>query len=299
MKPSLYFILIILYFYPSTTLIGQENKTSNTSSYKNQESYLDSLWRKEVVWKLGVTEITGEPIKDLSTIEAPKWEKWNDLEKYFVAQMKYPEHLLVKNQAGYSVAKFSLDTLGLPRDINILATTHTDFGKEVIRLIRELPHCLPCRDKNGKRIECFYTVYVPFLPQRYRDRVIADSIAEEELKHYFVEWEEEAKFQDEKPWAAQNYIYQNLTYDSTLLGKQQKAKGIYKIHIDSYGEVKEASTLRSCGKQEWDEQVMQIIRNMQRWTPAIDYYGKGKYRDAIWAIPIIFENSKLDYSTSD
>lgn len=33
--------------------------------------------------------------------------------------MKYPEHLLVKNQAGYSVAKFSLDTLGLPRDINI------------------------------------------------------------------------------------------------------------------------------------------------------------------------------------
>ena len=147
----------------SIILKGQEDK----SSYKNQEAYLDSLWRKEIIWNLGVAKITGEPIKDLSTIEAPKWAKWNyDLEEYFVSQMKYPAHLLRKNQAGYSVAMFSLDTLGLPRRINILTSIHKDFDKEVIRLIRDLPHCLPCRDKNGKRIECLYTVYVPFLPQR-------------------------------------------------------------------------------------------------------------------------------------
>lgn len=287
MKPSLFFISLILCFWVSTTLKGQENK----SLYKNQEAYLDSLWRKEIIWNLGVAKITGEPIKDLSTIEAPKWAKWNyDLEKYFVSQMKYPAHLLGKNQAGYSVATFSIDTLGLPRAINILATNHKDFGKEVIRLIRELPHCLPCRDKNGKRIECLYTVYVPFLPQRYKDRIITDSIAEEELKHCFVEWEEQASFQDGKQWSAQNYIYRKLTYDTSLLGEQQKAKGVYQIHIDSYGEIKEAKTLKSCGIPQWDEEVIQIIRNMPKWTPTIHHRGKGEYKDAIWTIPVIFEN---------
>ena len=256
MKTSLFFISFMLCFYPSIALKGQENK----SSYKNQETYLDSFWRKEIIWNLGVAKITGEPIKDLSTIEAPKWAKWNyDLEEYFVSQMKYPAHLLRKNQAGYSVAMFSLDTLGLPRRINILTSIHKDFDKEVIRLIRDLPHCLPCRDKNGKRIECLYTVYVPFLPQQYRDRVIADSIAEEELKHCFVEWEEQANFQDGKRWSAQSYIYQNLTYDTSLLGEQQKAKGVYKIHIDSYGEIKEAKTLRSCGIPQWDEEVIHSL----------------------------------------
>lgn len=287
MKPSLFFISLILCFWVPTTLKGQENK----SLYKNQEAYLDSLWRKEIIWNLGVAKITGEPIKDLSTIEAPKWAKWNyDLEEYFVSQMKYPVHLLGKNQAGYSVATFSIDTLGLPRAINILATNHKDFGKEVIRLIRELPHCLPCRDKNGKRIECLYTVYVPFLPQRYKDRIITDSIAEEELKHCFVEWEEQASFQDGKQWSAQNYIYRKLTYDTSLLGEQQKAKGVYQIHIDSYGEIKEAKTLKSCGIPQWDEEVIQIIRNMPKWTPTIHHRGKGEYKDAIWTIPVIFEN---------
>lgn len=291
MKPSLFFILFMLCFYPSITLKGQNNKTDSASLRENMEAHLDSIWRKENIWNLGVAKITGESINDLSTIEAPKWAKWSyNLEEYFISQMKYPKHLLAKNQAGYSVAMFSIDTLGLPRKINILTTIHEDFDKEVIRLIRDLPHCLPCRDKNGKRIECLYTVYVPFLPQRYKDRVIADSIAEEELKHCFVEWEEQASFQDGKLWSAQNYIYQNLTYDASLLGEQPKTRGVYKIHIDSYGEIKEAKTLRSCGIPQWDEEVIQIIRNMPRWTPAIHHYGKGEYKDAIWAIPVIFEN---------
>lgn len=47
------------------------------------EAHLDSLWRKENIWNLGVAKITGESIKDLSTIEAPKWAKWGyDLENH-------------------------------------------------------------------------------------------------------------------------------------------------------------------------------------------------------------------------
>lgn len=104
-----------------------------------------------------------KPFKDLSVIESPRWAIWDyDLEKYFTSQMVYPKHLLTKNQAGYSIVMFSLDTLGLPHNVSILTTKHKDFDKEVIRLVKELPHCLPCRDKNGKRMECLYTVYVPF-----------------------------------------------------------------------------------------------------------------------------------------
>lgn len=146
---------------------------NSVQGQRENEARLDSIWRKEIGWNLGVV-----PINNTDTIgEPPRWASWDyDLEKYFVSRMKYPERLLKENRAGYSVVMFSLDTLGLPRGINILTTRHKDFDKEVVRLVKELPHCLPCRDKHGKRMECFCTVYVPFLPQHYRDRVKTDSI---------------------------------------------------------------------------------------------------------------------------
>lgn len=139
---------------------------------RENEERLDSIWRKEEIWALGSTT----SINETQTIkEPPRWAVWDyDLEKYFVSQMKYPEELLKKNVAGYSVVMFSIDTLGLPRGINILTTIHKDFDNEIIRLTKELPHCLPCRDKDGKRMECLHTVYVPFLPQHYRDRIKAE-----------------------------------------------------------------------------------------------------------------------------
>lgn len=257
------------------------------------ENRLDSIWRKEDIWNKGVSPISGKLLKDGSTIDPPRWAKWDyDLERYFTSQMIYPKHLLEKNQVGYSVVMFSIDTLGLPRGINILTSIHKEFDKEIIRLIKELPHCLPCRDKNGKRVECLYTVYVPFLPQHYRDRVKADSIREEELKHGFVEWETVSSFQDGKPRSAQNYITQHLKYDpALLLGDKQQVRGIYTIRIDSYGEVYEAKVLRSCGIQDWDNQVLEIIRKMPRWTPTINYYGKGEFRKSVWTIPIFFKRS--------
>ena len=184
---------LVFQYLPDSLTIGVGSvKCVTDNSIEGQrknEERLDSIWRKEEIWNMGVTMITGEPVKDLSTIEPPRWAVWDyDLTKYYVSKMKYPEELLKKNRAGYSVVMFSIDTLGLPRAINILTTKYKDFDKEVIRLTKELPHCLPCRDKNGKRMECLYTVYVPFLPQHYKDRVRKDSIWEEEQKHCFVEW---------------------------------------------------------------------------------------------------------------
>lgn len=286
---------LVLQYLPESLTIGVTPVRCTTDNsvqgQRQNEERLDSIWCKEDIWNKGVAKITGEPIKDLSTIEPPRWAVWDyDLTKYYVSQMKYPEELLKKNVAGYSVVMFALDTLGLPRWNTILTTIHKDFDKEVIRLTKELPHCLPCRDKNGKRMECLYTVYVPFLPQHYRDRVKADSIGEEELKQSFVEWEAMSYFEKANPYAVTNYINERLTYDSNLLNGKKEIKGIYTIRIDSYGEIIKVETLRGCGIQEWDNQVLQIIKGMPRWTPTINFHGKGEYRHSVWTVPVLFKN---------
>lgn len=283
--------LTLRYLPESRTREGGPAKYITDNSLQGQrknENRLDSIWRKEEIWKLGFSR---RDEKDLEAVELPRWAKWeDDLERYFVSHMKYPARLLAKNKAGYSVAMFTLDTLGLPCHINILTTIHKDFDKEVVRLIKELPHGLPCRDEHGKRIKCLYTVYVPFLPQHYRDRVEADSIAEEELKNCFVEWDEQAKFQDGNSSAVTNYIYERLIYDPKLLGETKQVRGMYIARIDSYGEVTESKTLQSCGIEAWDKQVVQIIKSMPRWTPAVHHRGKGEYRSGVWTIPVVFKN---------
>ena len=288
---------LVFQYLPDSLTIGVgplKCVTDNSiEGQRKNEERLDSIWRKEDIWNKGVAKITGEPIKDLSAIEPPRWAGWNyDLTKYYVSQMKYPEELLKKNIAGYSVVMFSIDTLGLPRAINILTTKHKDFDKEVIRLTKELPHCLPCRDKNGKRMECLYTVYVPFLPQHYRDRVRKDSIWQEEQKHCFVEWESPSRFRDGNPVAIQDYIEERLVYDPKLLGNKEQVRGFYNAKINSYGEVSEVNVFRSCGIQEWDAQVMDIIKGMPRWTPAISFYGKNKYMESKWTMNVFFKKAK-------
>ena len=286
---------LVLQYLPDSLTIGVTPVRCTTDNsvqgQRQNEERLDSIWRKEDIWNKGVAKITGEPIKDLSTIEPPRWAVWDyDLTKYYVSQMKYPEELLKKNVAGYSVVMFALDTLGLPRWNTILTTIHEDFDKEVIRLTKELPHCLPCRNKNGKRMECLYTVYVPFLPQHYRDRVKAGSVREEELKQSCVEWEAVSYFEKANPYAITDYINERLTYDSNLLNGKKEIKGIYTIRIDSYGEIIKVETLRGCGIQEWDNQVLQIIKGMPRWTPTINFHGKGEYRNSVWTVPVLFKN---------
>lgn len=286
---------LVLQYLPESLTIGvapvRYTTDNSIQGQRGNEERLDSIWRKEDIWNKGVAKMTGKPIKDLSTIEPPRWAVWDyDLTKYYISQMKYPEELLKKNVAGYSVVMFSLDTLGLPRGINILTSIHKDFDNEVIRLTKELPHCLPCRSKNGKRMECFYTVYVPFLPQHYRDRVKADSLEEEESKQSFVEWEAMPYFREANPYTATNYINEHLRYNPKLLGNKKQIRGIYTIEIDSYGEVAKVKTMRSCGIPKWDRQVLQIIKGMPRWIPAINFHDKGEYRTSVWTVPVLFKN---------
>ena len=110
------------------------------------------------------------------------------------------------------------------------------------------------------------------------------------MKQSFVEWETVSYFEKANPYAVTNYINERLTYDPKLLNGKKEAKGIYTIRIDSYGEIIKVETLRSCGIPEWDKQVLQIIKGMPRWTPTINYYGKGEYHNSVWTVPVLFKN---------
>lgn len=288
---------LVFRYLPTSLTIGVgpvEFTTDNSAAgQRANEHRLDSIWRRELIWNLGVLDKSGKPMRDTSAIERPRWVNWGeDLERYFVSQMRYPEALLKQNRAGYSVVMFTVDTLGLPRGINCLTSTRKEFEREIIRLLKELPHGQPCRDVAGRRMECLYAVYVPFLPQHYRDRLKADSIREEEYKQMFITFDSSARFPDKDPLAIRNYITQRLKYDPRLLGEKTQTRGVYSISIDSYGEVKETEVIRSCGIEAWDKQVMDIIRSMPRWIPATNSRGKGEYRDEYYALPFIFRNDK-------
>ena len=288
---------LVFRYLPTSLTIGVgpvEFTTDNSAAgQRANEHRLDSIWRRELIWNLGVLDKSGKPMRDTSAIERPRWVNWGeDLERYFVSQMRYPEALLKQNRAGYSVVMFTVDTLGLPRGINCLTSTREEFGREVVRLLKELPHGQPCWDATGRRMECLYAVYVPFLPQHYRHRLKADSIREEEHKQMFITWDAPARFPDKNPLAIRNYIARRLKYDPSLLGEKTQTRGVYSISIDSYGEVKETKVIRSCGIEAWDKQVIDIIRSMPRWIPATNSRGKGEYRDEYYALPFIFRNDK-------
>ena len=194
---------LVFQYLPTQLIIGGGpvvfTTDNSAAGQRANEHRLDSIWRRELIWNLGVLDQSGKPMKDTSAIERPRWVNWGeDLERYCASQMTYPEALLKQNRAGYSVVMFTVDTLGLPRGINCLTSTREEFGREVVRLLKELPHGQPCRDATGRRMECLYAVYVPFLPQHYRDRLKADSIREEEYRQMFITWDAPARFPDKK-----------------------------------------------------------------------------------------------------
>lgn len=87
---------LVFQYLPDTLTIGVSPvKCVTDNSIQGQrknEDRLDSIWRANISWNLGVLDMSGSPIKDLSTIEPPRWAKWNyDLEKYYTSQWYIPK----------------------------------------------------------------------------------------------------------------------------------------------------------------------------------------------------------------
>lgn len=66
------FLVILLSWVVVGGLFAQ-NK--NLQKQRKDENRLDSIWRAENIWNLGVLDMSGKPFKDLTTIEQPQWVK--------------------------------------------------------------------------------------------------------------------------------------------------------------------------------------------------------------------------------
>ena len=90
---------LVFQYLPTQLIIGGGpvvfTTDNSAAGQRINEHRLDSIWRRELIWNLGVLDQSGKPMKDTSAIERPRWVNWGeDLERYCVSQMTYPEALL-------------------------------------------------------------------------------------------------------------------------------------------------------------------------------------------------------------
>lgn len=284
MKQFLFCILLTISFYDATA--QTEVQTAGV------ENRLDSTWRTSSPWRINSVDLLPEDSGvDTIGIEKPWWPL--GLDEYFSRQIVFPPKLLRKNSKDYAIIMFQLDTLGYvcSKPIFLYRPNEKAFQREALRLIKELPHAQPCRDKRGKRLNCVYTAYIPFIPQHYRQRQRQDSIEREEVKHIFSDPFITSRL-DDSPTTAKQYIEQHIDYDSNLLGGENQVKGVYRFTVDSYGEVGNIKVLQSCGVNEYDAEAMRVISSMPRWRPKICLTDKGQFCNETWAIPVIFKRSE-------
>lgn len=284
MKQIIFCILLAVGFCGATAQV--ETKTAD------EENKIDSTWRTSSPWRINSVDLLPRNASvDTVGMEKPWWPL--SLDEYFSRQMVFPAKLLRKNHRDYAIIMFQLDTLGnvCGEPTFLYRPKENAFRHETLRLIKELPHGQPCRTKEGKRLRCFYTAYIQFLPQRYRERQRHDSIEREESKHIFSEPYINSRLGDSGRLAAKQNIEQHLDYDTALLGGKEQVKGIYRFTVDSYGEVGNVRILRSCGVQQYDSEAVRAINSMPRWRPKICLTGKGMFYDETWAVPIVFKKS--------
>lgn len=135
------------------------------------------------IWQLGLQ--LKNPV-ELS--EVPQFPGFVDIEKYFYDKMEYPVDMLKANRGGYAVCQFTIDTMGMAKDVFTLESSEPACEKEVKRLINTMSHWLPAYDKAGKRVECMYAVYVSFRPQHHYTRQKIREAWDKQKEQLFVDY---------------------------------------------------------------------------------------------------------------
>ena len=91
-------------------------------------------------------------------------------EEYVASVMEYPVGLLAKNVSGFALCEFTIDKEGVILRPHILKSTHSEFAEEALRIVKGMPKWVPAI-AEGKTADSNYTLYIPFRPQLYREKV--------------------------------------------------------------------------------------------------------------------------------
>lgn len=91
-------------------------------------------------------------------------------EQYIADQMIYPSALLTGNVPGFALCEFTIDKEGVILRPHILKSTHPEFAEEALRIVKGMPKWTPAL-VGGKAAESNFTLYIPFRPQIYKERL--------------------------------------------------------------------------------------------------------------------------------
>ena len=234
------------------------------------------------IWQLGLQQ--KNPV-ELS--EEPQFPGFVDIEAYFYNKMEYPADMLKANRGGYAVCQFTIDTMGMVKDVFTLDSSEPACEKEVKRLINTMSHWLPAYDKAGKRVECMYAVYVSFRPQRYYTRQKIREAWDKQKEQLFVNYESVAEFPGGSA-ACLEFIRKHVQYPSSYIGSNKNVRVTCTYTINTYGELKDFEVIRSSNIPEFDEEALRVLRLMPRWKPATSCYQQPRFIECRYTIPVIF-----------
>lgn len=234
------------------------------------------------IWKLGL-----QLPDSVELSETPQFATFENIEDYFYQYMRYPADMLVNNRGGYAVCQFTIDTLGMPRNVFTLESSEPACVKEVKRLIEKMSHWLPAYDKAGKPVECMYAVYVSFRPQRYYTRKKIEAAWDKEKENILSNYERLPEYPGGSA-AYLEFIKKHTQYPSSYIGSGKQKRVTCSFKISSYGEIKDVNVVRSSGIPEFDEEALRVIQLMPRFKPAASPYPVPRFLECMYTVPVQF-----------
>ncbi len=84
-----------------------------------------------------------------------------ELMKYLVENVKYPEEAVKNNVQGNVIVKFVVSKTGKIRDAQVLKSVDPELDKEAIRVIESMPAWIPAKN-NGEAVDSYFNLPVSF-----------------------------------------------------------------------------------------------------------------------------------------
>lgn len=241
-------------------------------------------------WKLGL-----QPKDSVELSGEPQLPSLLSLEEYLCDRIEYPADMLEENRGGYAVCQFTIDTMGVTKDIFTLDSSDPACEKEVKRLLHAMPQWLPAYDKAGKRVECMYAVYVPFRPQHhYTRQKIREAINKRmEGEQVFIDYNLMPEFPGGSA-ACMEFVKKHLQYPASYIGSNKNVRVTCTFTINTYGELEDIEVIRGSHIPAFDKEALRVLRLMPRWRPAIDCHPpKPRFVKCRYTIPVVFTDPGL------
>ena len=198
----------------------------------------------------------------------------DSLYKYFKEKITYPDSAEQHGIEGVVAVKFIINKQGEVTKPRIEYGVCKALNKEALRVISSMPDWEP-GTLNGEKIRIRYTIPLRFsLPDNDNDK---------DTLNRSIAFEQTPKFPGGKD-SLFRYLKANIQLDKQG-GKQpksQRRKVVVKFRVSKKGKTETPEIIQSAFPQ-LDQKVMQVVKAMPRWEPAVK---AGKKVRAVYVLPV-------------